>query len=88
MSTKPTGLSAFTRKGAQTEQPVEAQGARKRAQGDTVALTTRLPKSEWARLHQLAVSEGVSLQTLSVRGFDKVLADHGLPPIRLDVKAS
>jgi hypothetical protein len=87
MSTKPTGLSAFTRKGAATEQPAEAQGVRKRAQGDTVALTTRLPKSEWLRLRQLADAEGESLQTLTVRGLDKVLADHGLPPIRLDVKA-
>jgi hypothetical protein len=88
MSTKPTGLSAFTRKGGTTEAPVEAQGARKRAAGETVALTVRLPRSEWARLHQLAVSEGVSLQTLAIRGFDKVFADHGLPSIRLDVKAS
>jgi hypothetical protein len=87
MSTKPTGLAAFTRKGATPEQPAEAQGARKRAQGETVALTVRLPRAEWARLHQLAVSEGVSLQTLAIRGFDKVFADHGLPPIRLDAKA-
>jgi hypothetical protein len=81
MSTKPTGLAAFTRKATPTEQPAEATGARKRAQGETVALTVRLPRAEWARLHQLAVSEGVSLQTLAVRGFDKVFADHGLPPI-------
>ena len=86
MSTKPTGLAAFTRKAA--GQPAEAQGARKRAQGDTVALTVRLPKAEWARLHHLAISEGVSLQTLAIRGFDKVFADQGLPPIRIDARAS
>jgi hypothetical protein len=92
MSSKPTGLAAFNRKGVTPdERPsprVEAQGARKRAQGEIVALTVRLPRSEWARLHQLAVSEGVSLQTLAIRGFDKVFADQGLPPILLDVKAS
>lgn len=90
MSTKPTGLAAFTRKGNATAKnhpaPAEAQGVRKRAQGETVALTVRLPRAEWARLHHLAVSEGVSLQTLAVRGFDKVFAEQGLPLIRLDAK--
>jgi hypothetical protein len=88
MSTKPTGLAAFTRKGTQAEKPAEAQGVRKRAQGDTVALTVRLPRAEWVRLSNLAMTEGVSLQTLAIRGFDKVFADHGLPSIRLDAKAS
>jgi hypothetical protein len=89
MSTKPTGLAAFTRKGAGSGEPApQAKGARKRAQGDTVALTVRLPRAEWARLHQLAVSEGVSLQTLAIRGFDKVFTEQGLPPIRLDATAS
>jgi len=86
MSTKPTGLAAFTRK--QASPPAQAMGARKRAQGETVALTVRLPRAEWARLHQLAVSEGVSLQTLAIRGFDKVFTDQGLPPIRLDANNS
>ena len=56
--------------------------ARKRAQGETVALTVRLPRAEWARLHQLAVAEGVSLQTLAIMGLSKVFAEHGLPPIQ------
>jgi hypothetical protein len=88
MSTKPTGLSAFTRKGAQAEQPAAPQTGRKRGQGDTVALTVRLPRAEWARLHQLAVAQSTSLQALAIEGFDEVLAKQGLPPIRLDVKAS
>src|ERR1700681_1855171 len=90
VSAKPTGLAAFTKtKGsAVKEETPPAKGARKRAQGETVALTVRIPRAEWARLHQLAVAEGVSLQTLAIRGFDKVFADQGLPPIRLDAKAS
>jgi hypothetical protein len=90
VSTKPTGLSAFTRKGAAAEQPapVASPVGRKRAQGDTVALTVRLPRAEWARLHQLAVAQSTSLQALAVEGFDAVLGKQGLPPIRLDVKAS
>jgi len=55
--------------------------ARKRGEGETVALTVRIPRADWARLHQLAVSEGVSLQALALNGLSKVFAEHGLPPI-------
>lgn len=89
MSAKPTGLAAFTKnKGAAELGDVPAKGARKRAEGGIVAMTVRIPRGEWMRLHQLAMAESVSLQTLAVRGFDKVLAEHGLPPIRTDAKAS
>jgi hypothetical protein len=88
MSAKPTGLAAFTRKGTAgtspaDEAPANAKPIRKRAraQGETVALTVRIPRAEWARLHQLAVAEGVSLQALALDGFSKVFAEHGLPPI-------
>jgi hypothetical protein len=93
MTAKTTGLSAFTRKkpaapapapaaAATTPEPAPSTGTgRKRAQGATVALTVRIPRSDWARLHQLAVAEGTSLQTLALAGLSKVFADHGLPPI-------
>ncbi len=84
MTTKPTGLAAFTRsRGVQAPSPdVPAPKAgRKRAQGETVALTVRVSRAEWARLHQLAVAEGVSLQSLALTGLSKVFAEHGLPPI-------
>ena len=65
---KPTGLAAFTRKGAASAQqtatdqePGAEQSAetrqRGRGKGDVVALTVRLPRAEWERVHQLAVSE-------------------------------
>jgi hypothetical protein len=87
MSSKPTGLAAFTRgqtgpSAAGQEPPATtARGARKRAQGDTVALTVRLPRAEWVRLHQLALAEGESLQTLALKGLSKVFEEHGLPSI-------
>ena len=85
MSKKPTGLAAFTSKpmaeAAGTAEE-KAPGAKKRrGEGETVALTVRLSKADWMRLHQLAMAEGVSLQTLALAGFSKVLADHGLDPI-------
>lgn len=83
MSAKSTGLAAFTKakSNAVQEDLAPARGARKRAQGETVALTVRIPRAEWVRLHQLAVAEGVSLQALALNGLSKVFAEHGLPPM-------
>ncbi len=55
---------------------------RERGKRDTVALTVRLPRSEWERLHGLAVSEGVSIQRLAVRGLSLVFTEKGLPAIK------
>ena len=86
LSKKPTGLAAFTSKPMTDAAPSAAEkvtGAKKRrGEGDTVALTVRLSKADWMRLHQLAMAEGVSLQNLALTGFSKVLADHGLDPIK------
>jgi hypothetical protein len=86
MTKKPTGLAAFTGGRGATQddepsKPAETGGARKRAQGETVALTVRVTRADWARLHQLAVAQGVSLQSLALSGLSKVFAEHGLPPI-------
>lgn len=91
---KPTGLAAFTRKGAASAQqtatdqePGAEQSAetrqRGRGKGDVVALTVRLPRAEWERVHQLAVSEGVSIQSLAVDGLSKVFAEKGLPTLSI-----
>lgn len=55
---------------------------RERGKKETVALTVRLPRGEWERLHRLAVSEGVSIQTLAVRGLSLVFREKGLPAIK------
>ncbi len=87
MSTKPTGLAAFTgKRGAPQAQATAVQsqaqaGGRKRAQGNTVAMTVRVSRSDWMRLHQLAMAEGISLQSLAVAGLSEIMAKHGLPPI-------
>jgi hypothetical protein len=85
---KATGLAAFTRKGTtavEQEKPVgegvASEKARGRGKGDVVALTVRLPRAEWERVHQLAVAEGVSIQALAVEGLSKVFADKGLPKL-------
>lgn len=84
---KATGLAAFTRKGAAVDQGDKSADAsipareRGRGKGDVVALTVRLPRGEWERVHQLAVAEGVSIQALAVDGLSKVFAEKGLPKL-------
>ena len=83
MSKKPTGLSAFTQRRADLALAAVTEPAeeRTRARGETVAMTVRVSRADWARLHQLAISEGISLQALAKRGFSRVFAEHGLPGI-------
>jgi hypothetical protein len=75
-----TGLAAFTRK---TQQPaaVAQPRARARGKGDLVALTVRLPRGDWQRVHQLALDEGVSIQQLAVDGLSRLFVERGLPPL-------
>ena len=54
---------------------------RKRGQGATVALSVRVSRPDWERLHQLAVSESISLQELIVRGLSREFEAKGLPGI-------
>ncbi len=55
-----------------------AVAAAEAGEGALVALTVRLTRPQWERIHQLAVSEGVSIQQLAVRGLSHVLNERGL----------
>ena len=87
MSGKVTGLAAFTKRGAihpeisATLGDQDSTVGRQRAKKEIVALTVRLQRSEWERLHQLAVSEGLSIQSLAVRGLNRVFTEKGLPKL-------
>jgi len=80
-----SGLAAFTRSSSSSkiaEQELQSQPRRrKRGTGDVVSLTLRLPRSDWQRVHQLAVAESTSIQQLAVDGLSKIFADRGLPPL-------
>jgi len=78
---KPTGLAAFAKKGT-TETKDADMTVRERGKGDVVSLTVRLPRSEWERLHQLAVSEGISINKLAIKGLSRLFAEKGLPPLQ------
>lgn len=79
----PTGLAAFTRKPAPPSAPAPSEesvtGKRTRGKNDLVAITVRLRLADWERLHQFAVTEGVSLQRLALAGLSRLLVEKGLP---------
>jgi hypothetical protein len=87
MTKKSTGLAAFTKQGRQAETtedagtsaPEQAEAKeRQRGKGDVVALTLRLSRDDWQRVHQLALSEGISIQKLAVEGLSKMFEEKGL----------
>lgn len=82
MSKKTTGLAQFTKQGNQTDKQAETQESKprekQRGKGDVVALTVRVSRDDWQRVHQLALSEGVSIQRLAVDGLSKLFEEKGL----------
>lgn len=85
MTKKPIGLAAFTKQGKTLESSEDTQlvdtsevKARQRGKGDVVALTVRLSRDDWQRVHQLALSEGISIQKLTVEGLSKLFEAKGL----------
>lgn len=44
-----------------------------------MALSVRLARADWERLHQLAVAEGVSLQEIIVRGLSRCSHPRACP---------
>jgi len=87
MSNK-ASIRTFTRRVKETSLqsqetvPIKSVTAtRRRGKGDIVALTVRLSRAEWERVHQLAVAEGVSIQSLAVTGLSLVFKDKGLPTL-------
>ncbi len=95
---KITGLASFTKRGQQAA-PVEASPAveatvaaasakqphaRARAQKAVVAMSFRITRQDWERVHQLAITEGVSINTLTLRGLSKLFEERGLPGMTIN----
>jgi len=81
MAARKTGLAAFT--GGQgsnaRDQGSEPEEIRTKAKGDTVALTLRLTRDQWERVHQLALAEGISINRLALMSLSKAFQEKGLP---------
>jgi hypothetical protein len=92
MTKKPTGLAAFTNKkvpvpqgpieeGITSQQVKEKPSKRKRGTRDIVALSVRISRADWKRLHELALDEGISINQLALKGFSRLFKEKGLPGI-------
>lgn len=81
MPTKKTGLAAFTDKqeASARDQGTAQSALRTKAKGEIVHLTLRLTHEQWDRVHQLAHSEGVSLNRLAILALSKLFQEKGLP---------
>jgi predicted HicB family RNase H-like nuclease len=44
----------------------------------------RISRQDWERLHSLALTDGVSLNTLTLRALSKLFEERGLPGITVD----
>jgi hypothetical protein len=77
------GLAAFTN--AQTEQTIERpstiENQRQRGKHAIVGLNIRFTRQQWERVHQLALTEGVSIQKLVMQGLSQIFRDKGLPAL-------
>jgi hypothetical protein len=95
---KITGLANFTKRG-QPPAPIDPSPAtestattatqaqphaRARAQKSIVAMSFRISRQDWERLHQLAMTEGVSINTLTLRGLSKLFEERGLPGMTIN----
>jgi hypothetical protein len=81
MANKRVGLANFAEASGRTTvaAPAPTNGTRrKRGQGDVVALTVRLSRGQWERMHTLAVQESVSLQELAIDAIADKFAKRGL----------
>jgi hypothetical protein len=84
-SRKPkAGLAAFT--SAQAEESGAnsvrvGEGERQRGKHAIVGLNIRFTREQWERVHQLAITEGVSIQRLVVRGLSRIFREKGLTPL-------
>ena len=58
--------------------------ARARAQKAIVAMSFRITRQDWERIHQLAITEGVSINTLTLRGLSKLFEERGLPGMTIN----
>ena len=56
---------------------------RMRAQKAVVSMSFRLSRQDWERLHQLAIADGVSINTLTLRGLSKLFEERGLPGMHI-----
>jgi hypothetical protein len=86
MSAKTDNLKEnFKRKaGEKTAIPakaVDGMAMRGRGKGSVVCMSFRMERSDWRRIHDMALDEGLSMQELVFKGVAGIFKEKGLPPL-------
>lgn len=66
---------------AQTEDVGTGDADRQRGKGAMVSLTVRVSRDQWRRIHELAVYEGKSINTVAIEGVSRLFQEKGLKPL-------
>ncbi len=78
MPLKKSGLEQFVE--PESKPPAAARtGRRSRGKGDMVGMTIRFTPTQWRTVHEMAISEGVSINQLIIDALNE--RRHGLPPL-------
>ena len=80
MATKKSSLSDFSEKRKRTA-PAPVEVMPEPVKRELVTITTRMSPPNWKRLRELALHERTTLQNITMRGYNLVLAEKGLPPL-------
>jgi hypothetical protein len=79
MATKQADIGSFL--DTQDEQQEETPPRRRKGAKDIVCLTLRMSQSQWRKIHDLSLNEGLSINQLALDGISRLLKDKGLPPL-------
>jgi hypothetical protein len=85
MSKRSVKLAMLPRTGKQTSAPQNLNGdrtpvaRRERGSGEIVAVTMRMKRDDWKRLHAVAMDENSSLQGLFIIAMSALLESKGQP---------
>lgn len=79
-TTRPPVRNGSISLSASAEVPQDPERVR-RGQGETVAITIRLPREQWIELRNFAMHQGETLQTIAMNGFNRELMAHGYPEL-------
>jgi hypothetical protein len=79
MATKQADIDSFL--DHQESQQEETPRRRRKGAKDIVCLTLRMSQSQWRKIHDLSLNEGLSINQLALDGISKLLTEKGLPPL-------
>lgn len=76
----PNGVVQIAHRASGIPEPARIHGKRRRGSGAIVQQTVRLRRSDWQRMCELRMKEGLSAQEQFMNGLGLLFAQYGLEP--------